>query len=165
MHTFARRAGLASSALFLRSLGKLARPLPGQPPLPFFIQRCEGCPVVTGDKQDQERDREEIVGIDRKRDHRGEIGPYRDLDKWQPAAAAAVFGDRQLRLFLSDRVFRSARKLGLIPEQRLENGSRVNKRQRDARGNQRGQEGEGPLPRLRKKLAVGDDIKRRDRPE
>src|SRR5262249_17824813 len=121
-------------------------------------------PEVAAHEEENERDREEVERLDREDHHRQEVAAERELGVRQPTAAAAI-----LRLpgshFLDVAKLRRTPEAGLITDERLDYGARVDDGQGDARGEERGHEQEATLPGFREELALGNDIERRHRPK
>src|SRR5579883_3581701 len=117
---------------------QLPLPLPVQFALIFLPQRGEAGPIIAANEEQQERDRQKIVGFDGEYHHPQEKRTDADFGVRQPAAAAAVLDLFNAHLAVSaDRVFGRARESGLIADERLKDRPRVDDGQRDAGGHQR----------------------------
>ena len=88
----------------------------------FLVQGGEAGPVIAGHEQEQEGEREEVIGVDGVGHHGQEVGADTQLDEGQPSAAAAIGGVGQAGVPLLDGVLGSALEGALDPEQGLDDG-------------------------------------------
>jgi len=64
----------------LLRFGKFALPLPGEPIPVLLVKGSESRPVITGNKENQKRNRQEIVAIDGPGHHGQKIASDREAD-------------------------------------------------------------------------------------
>src|SRR5436190_18940200 len=97
----------------LLRFGQLPSPMPLDS-VPILLVKCaEPRPKIAAHKQEQERNREEVIGLDCKIDHEDEIAADRQLDVGEQAAAAPVRGRPSRSFPDTDRIFRGTRKARL----------------------------------------------------
>src|SRR5689334_23304313 len=78
---------------------------PAQTALVLLVQGAETGPKVASYKQKEERDSEEVIGLDGIRDHRHEEGSNGDFDVREPAALASIFFRLEVDMAVADGEF------------------------------------------------------------
>ena len=113
-------------------------------------------------EHEQKRDREKLAVRDREPDEITEIDGETDFGDGQERFQRHVFASAPgLRLSL-DPIFRCARKIGLVIEDRFEHGAGIIERKTDAQRKQARQKQDFLHPSARMQLALGTNIKHRD---